>query len=263
MTGQAETSEARVIRKLTGGDPKRQVFVGALAIPVPVGIIGLLMLVFLEFEASGAGFSSLLSAPRNWIPEFAIWALTLAYTAVGVMVAMRLNLATQVHSFRAVGSAIMAAALFDAGFRMLANSLTGSGLLFVATGVLLSLLTQAYGIRSVRTRMERALNKGSLGYYLDRREWTWDLQKSFAFEIDEEDRQANKLASRISKLHWLAPAIGLFIARTTAGDQTLLVFGAMYAFIGLILSGGFMRELGVVLQLREWGREAGRPIQLK
>lgn len=263
MAEKVEAPEARIVQRLTKGDPRRQVIIGAVASPIVVGIVHLLMLVFLEFEAGISVIPSLLSSPESWIPEIAIWLATLSYAAVGLVFGLRIGPATQVHAFRAIGSAIIAAAFFDAGFRMLGASLSTYGLLIVSFGVALSLLVQSYGVRTTQKRMGRALQNGSLAKYFDTKQWTWVLRDQLVFEIDDEDQRTNALASILSRLHWLAPAVGMYIARNTADGQTLLIFGGVFAFVGLILAGGFAREVGVVLQLRDWGREAGRPIQLK
>lgn len=262
MAEKVEAPEARIVQRLTNGDPRRQVVIGALASPIVVGIVHLLMVVFLQFEAGILVIPSLPSSPESWIAEIAIWLATLSYALIGLVFGSRIRLAQQVHAFRAVGSVIIAVAFFDAGFRMLAASLSSFGLLVVMVGVAVSLLAQTYGIRTTRDRMERALQTGSLAKYFDTKQWTWNLRDQLVFEIDDEDQRTNALASILSRLHWLAPAVGMYIARNTAGAQTLLIFGGVFAFVGLILSGGFARELGVVLQLRDWGRAAGKPIRL-
>jgi hypothetical protein len=263
MTRSSEIPEAKIIRRLTRGDPKRGIVWGALLLPLPVGIVSVLMLGMLELLGNGtSAFASIASEPLKWTPELVIWALTVIYAIAGITVGRKVTQAAHLHSFRAVAHLLLTLTFFDAGSRFLTATVDPIGLLIVGGGLALSILALLSIPSSTKARLSKSRERGSIYRYLNLQDWSWTIRAPFEPRIDAEDREATSLASRLTRLHWLAPAAGTYLARSLADDQTLLVFGVVFLFIALIGANGLMREIGITLQLRDWGYEAGKPIRL-
>lgn len=144
---------------------------------------------------------------------------------------------------------------------MLPNELSTN--IWIILGVVISLVVIIRDLLNQPLQWEVVRQEGKLKKYLDEENWTYKFELSntvenIFLEKDEKGRR-KKWFSRLEKLHYIMPAIGVALSRAFS-DQDISLLTILVFFIGLIFASQI--KIPLYKKFRSWEKEKGRLLLL-
>ena len=203
--------------------------------------------------------------PVRWIPEYVIAIGVTINTIAGLIVTRFITRAVWYYRFRMASGILMIVILFNIGLRLSFAGLDQGGKYWILAGCMVSLLALSTVPGQTRVKMVNAREHGWLRSNLDEKHWTWHASTVHRERLDSPIKMKEKenLLNKINKLHWLAPALGIYLARNFAQDKVTVFFVFVSIVISLMGIQVVLSDLGIVQQLLIWEKDTGKPLLLR
>lgn len=264
MNHESETKEQRILRQLTKDLARRSLTIIAISLPIYILFLGFIQVELLNSSA-GSLYSQQINDPLRWLPEFTIGFGVILNAIAGLTVVKFIRRAVTYYRLYMISVILIIAIFLDGGLRLSFTGLGQDGKYWILAGYIIGLLALSVVIGQTRAKMVVARKNGWLRPNFHEGNWTWHLSAVQRVDLDppEEVREKKNILKKINKLHWIAPAVGMYLARNFSEEKVNLFFGLIFIFISLILTHGLFTDFGIVQQLRAWEVEKGKPLLLR
>lgn len=166
------------------------------------------------------------------------------------------------HLVRIWGVLALGVLLLVAAVRLLGAMGGSTVTLILVASIISDVVLQAPRVRDTKNSLLKAHKDGKLESFLSTESWTWNgaLYSDVKLALGQEEESS--LSPVLRRLHWFAPAIGIFFARYFGAPLSTLLVGTIFMIGAVVVFRRTMKEIGKLLFLRAVEMDSERELLL-